>query len=171
MGETARQYIDRILGHVANADPWQVLSTTPTHLRGLVDRRTDADLSRQPEPGRWSVREILAHLADTELVTSWRIRSILASNGSALQPYDQNEFARLFKYAAAPVSGSLDLFEANRRGNLRLLRTVDPALYDNFGMHGERGRESIAHLIRLNAGHDLNHLGQVERLLGSSTRP
>ena len=69
------------------------------------------------------------------------------------------------------MSGSLDLFEANRRANLRLLRAVDPALHDNFGMHGERGRESIAHLIRLNAGHDLNHLGQVERLLSPSTRP
>lgn len=171
MGETAHQYIERILGNVRDADPWDVLSATPSRLRRLVDGRTDADLSRQTEPGRWSVREILAHLGDTELVTSWRIRSILASNGTALQPYDQNEFARVFKYAETPVSGSLELFEANRRANLRLLRAVDPALHDNFGMHGERGRESIAHLIRLNAGHDLNHLGQVERLLSPSTRP
>lgn len=165
MDETAQQYIDRILGNLHEADPWEVLSTTPSHLRRLVDGRSDTELGRQARPGHWSVREILAHLADTELVTSWRIRSILASNGTTLQPYDQNEFARVFKYAEAPVAGSLDLFEANRRANLRLLRAVDPVLHDNFGMHGERGRESVAHLIRLNAGHDLNHLGQVERLL------
>ncbi len=170
MGETAQQYIDRILGNVRDANPWEVLSATPSHLRRLVDGRTEGDLSRRPEPRRWSVREILAHLADTELVTSWRIRSILASNGTALQPYDQNEFARVFKYDETPVAASLDLFEANRRGSLRLLRAVDPALHENFGMHGERGRESIAHLIRLNAGHDLNHLGQIERLLQSELR-
>jgi hypothetical protein len=165
MGETAQQYINRILGNVHDADPWEILGTTPSRLRRLTDGRSEQDLSRQPEPGRWSAREILAHLADAELVTSWRLRSILASNGTALQPYDQNEFARVFKYDGAPAAASLDLFEANRRGNLRLLRTVDPALYENFGIHGERGRESIAHLIRLNAGHDLNHLGQIERLL------
>ncbi|HEY1913759.1 MAG TPA: DinB family protein, partial [Vicinamibacterales bacterium] len=115
MNETAQQYIDRILGNLLEADPWEVLTTTPSSLRRLIDGRSETELGHQAKQGQWSVREILAHLADTELVTSWRIRSILASNGTALQPYDQNEFARVFKYAEAPVAGSLDLFEANRR--------------------------------------------------------
>jgi DinB superfamily len=168
MAESAAQYIDRILSNVAGEDPWAVLSSTPTRLRELVEGKSDAAIGRRASPDRWSVREILAHLADAELVTSWRMRSILASNGAMLQAYDQNAFARVFNYGDAPVSGSLDLFETNRRANLRLLRSVDPALLENFGTHAERGRESIAHLIRLNAGHDLNHLKQIEPLLAGS---
>jgi hypothetical protein len=165
MSETPDQYIERILSSVADAEPWDVLASTPARLRRLTSGRTAADLERKPSPDRWSVRQIVAHLADAELVTSWRLRTILTSNGTTLHPYDQNTFATVLKYDDVPVADSLDLFEANRTANLRLLRRVDPALHQNFGMHEERGRESIAHLIRLNAGHDLNHVRQVEGLL------
>ena len=165
MSETAQQYIERLLSNVHGADPWEVLTSTPSRLRELIEGRTETDLARRPGPDRWSVREILAHLADAEVVIGWRLRSILADNGTTLQPYDQNRWASVFRYAEAPVGESLGLFEASRRGNVRLLRSVDPALLENFGMHEERGRESVAHLIRLNAGHDVNHIRQIEALL------
>lgn len=168
VAETPQQYIDRILSNVGDADPWSILSSTPSRLRQLVSGRTADDLSRKPAPGRWSVGEILAHLADAELVGGWRFRSILASNAMTLQPFDQDRWAEVFKYETAPANESLDLFEMSRRGNLRLLRSVDPALLDNYGMHEERGRESVAHLVRLYAGHDVNHLRQIEGLLGKS---
>jgi hypothetical protein len=72
----------------------------------------------------------------------------------------------VFKYEETPTAESLDLFEVSRRANVRLLRSVDPATLDHFGMHAERGRESVTHLIRLYAGHDLNHVRQIEALLG-----
>jgi uncharacterized damage-inducible protein DinB len=137
-------------------------------LRALVAGRDERELARPPAPGRWSVREILAHLADCEVVLAWRLRSILATSGVPLQAFDQDRWAAAFKYDQVPCSESLDLFEANRRANLRLLRSLDPALFENFGMHQERGRESVNHLIRLNAGHDLNHLRQIEAILGRS---
>jgi hypothetical protein len=165
MSETPQHYTERILANVRETDPWDVLASTASRLRQLVDGRTQAELARKPAPDRWSVREILAHLADSEVVSGWRLRSILASNGTTLQPFDQNRWAAVFKYGETPESESLDLFEASRRGNLRLLRSVGSALQENFGMHEERGRESVAHLIRLNAGHDLNHLRQIEGLL------
>jgi hypothetical protein len=168
MSETPQQYTERILSHVGDADPWEVLTSTAPRLRQLVAGRTQNDLVRKPGPGRWSVRELLAHLADCEVVAGWRLRSILASSGATLQPFDQNRWAEVFKYEETPTSESLDLFEVSRRGNVRLLRAVDPALFENFGMHEERGRESVAHLIRLYAGHDLNHLRQIAGLLRKS---
>jgi DinB superfamily len=168
MSETAQQYVDRILSNVSGEDPWQVLATTPTRLRRLVAGGQPGDLVRKPAPDRWSVAEILAHLADCEVVTGWRLRNILATDGASLQPFDQNVWAAAFNYDRAPAADSLDLFEANRRGNLRLLRAVAPAALEHHGMHAERGRETVAHLIRLNAGHDLNHLRQIEHLLGRS---
>jgi hypothetical protein len=166
MSETPQQYTQRILSNVGDADPWKVLASTAARLRQLVEGRSEDVLRRKPAPDRWSVTEILAHLADCEVVTGWRLRSILASSGTTLQPFDQNRWAEVFTYEQAPTGESLDLFEANRRANLRVLRGVDPALFENFGMHEERGRESVSHLIRLYAGHDLNHVRQVEALLG-----
>ena len=171
MGETPQQYTDRILSNLRDGDPWEVLASTPSRLRQLVAGQAEDVLALKPAPGRWSVREILAHLADVEVVVGWRLRSILASSGTPLQAFDQNRWADVFKYEATPVEESLNLFEASRRGNVRLLRSVDRPLLENFGMHEERGRESVAHLVRLNAGHDLNHLRQIEGLLGASPVP
>lgn len=168
MTETAQQYIDRIVSNVGSDDPWKVLESSAQRLRALVKGRSDADLSRQPAPGRWSTRAIVAHLADCEVVLGWRLRSILAMNGAPLQPFDQNRWAEAFVYEQAPLADSLDLFEVNRRANLRLLRSAQSAgqaVLEQFGMHAERGKESVAHLIRLSAGHDLNHIRQIEGLL------
>ncbi|MPY89426.1 MAG: hypothetical protein GEU99_16045 [Luteitalea sp.] len=96
--ETPQQYTQRILSNVGDADPWEVLASTPARLRQLVDGRTQHDLQRRSAPDRWSVREILAHLADCEVVAGWRLRSILASSGTALQAFDQNRWAEVFKY-------------------------------------------------------------------------
>jgi uncharacterized damage-inducible protein DinB len=167
MSETPQQYIDRIVGNVGKADAWEILASTAARLRELVAGRSQNDLARQPAPGRWSVREILAHLADCEVVAGWRLRSILAASGTTLQAFDQNRWAKAFKYEETPTAESLDLFEVSRRANVRLLRAVDPVALENFGIHEERGRESVAHLIRLYAGHDLNHLRQIEKLLGT----
>ena len=163
--ETAPQYIERILSNVGGRDPWEVLRTTAARLRRLTDGRSAADLGRTGEPGRWSVTQILAHLADAEVVAGWRMRSILAADGVPIQPFDQDTWADVFKYADADPFESLDLFETSRRANLSLLRRVDPSLHANHGLHAERGRETITHLVSLYAGHDLNHLAQVERLM------
>jgi hypothetical protein len=165
MAESVEQYVERILSNVGDADPWEVLASTAARLRALIDGRPADALTRRPAPHRWSVGEILAHLADAEVVAGWRLRSILASNGTPLQPFDQDRWAETFRYAQAPAHESLEAFDASRRANLHLLRSVDPALLDNYGVHAERGRESVHHLLRLYAGHDVNHLRQIERLL------
>ena len=161
--ETPQEYTARILSLVDTEDAWTVLSTTPRRLRELIAGRTVEELSRKPDPSKWSVAQILAHLADAELVGGWRFRSILASDGVPLQPFDQNTWAETFRYEDADPFESCEAFTATRASLLSLLKRVDRKLYANYGMHAERGRESIEHLVRLYAGHDLNHLGQIER--------
>jgi uncharacterized damage-inducible protein DinB len=164
--ETPAEYTRRILSYAEGTDPLAVLAATPERVRRIVQTKPAAMLRRQPGPGRWSPAQILAHLADAEIVGSYRIRMILAHNGVAIQAFDQDEWATNLAYEAADPHESVDLFDAARVANLRLLRRVDPRLHENYGLHSERGRESISHLIRLYAGHDLNHLGQIERILG-----
>ena len=163
--ETPSQYVQRILSNIEGKDPLQVLGATAARLRALVRDSSPDTLRRKPAPDKWSAVEIIAHLADAEIVASWRMRSILAHDGVPIQPFDQDEWVRNLKYEATDPAESVDLFEAARTANLRLLRRVDPKQLENHGMHAERGRETVAHLIRLFAGHDLNHLRQIEELV------
>ena len=165
MHETPEAYISRILSNVGEHEPLQILGSTAGRLRTAIEGHTREELSRTPDPARWSALQILAHLADAEVVAAWRIRSILAADGVPLQPFDQNTWAAAFRYAESDPFESLQLFEANRAATLSLLGRVNPALHANHGMHAERGKETITHLLRLYAGHDLNHLAQIEKLL------
>jgi hypothetical protein len=166
VNETPRQYMERLLGYVGDKDAWGILESTAPRLRAVVAGHSADALTRRPQPSHWSVAEILAHLADAEVVAAWRFRSVLATDNVPLQPFDQNTWAEAFRYDAADPGASLELFDVNRRATLALVRRVDPARHQHAGMHAERGRESIAHLLRLYAGHDLNHLAQIEKRLG-----
>lgn len=165
MAETAEQYIARILAHAEGREGLAVLQETPNRLRELVESTAPESWARRPAPDRWSAGEVLAHLADAEIVTGWRIRSILASDGFPLQAFDQDLWAEAFRYAEIPPRESLATFIAARASLLSLLSRVDPARFAHHGLHAERGRETITHLIQLYAGHDLNHLKQIEALV------
>lgn len=160
--ETAPQYVQRILSNIEGKDPFEVLGATAGRLRAIVRDTPPNALRRKPAPDKWSPVEIIAHLADVEIVMSWRIRSIVAHDGVPVQPFDQDEWVRNLRYAATDPAESVALFEAARTANLRLLGRVDPTHLENHGVHPERGRETVSHLIRLIAGHDLNHLAQLE---------
>jgi hypothetical protein len=170
LNETPQTYAARILSFVGDQEPWAVTASTAERLRELMSGRTVEQLSWAPDAARWSIVQIVAHLADAEVVAAWRLRSILAADGIPLQPFDQNAWASAFKYAEADPFESLELFDVNRRANLALLRRVDPARHAHHGMHAERGRETITHLVRLYAGHDLNHLAQIERLVAGAAK-
>jgi uncharacterized damage-inducible protein DinB len=164
--ETAEEYIARILAFSEGHDPRAVLGSTAARLRALVDAAPRERWRLKPAAEKWSAAAVLAHLADAEIVAGWRVRSILEKNGVALQPFDQEVWAAEFKYESADVDESLATFTAARASLLSLLQRVDTARLSHHGMHAERGVETIPHLMRLYAGHDLNHLGQIERLVG-----
>ena len=164
MPETAQQYIQRILSHVEGQDAIKVQRATTPKLKKLVQGLGPKELKWKPEPGKWSIAEIVAHLADVEIVASWRMRSILGANGTAIQPFDQDAWASVFQYAERDPKQSLEVFRVLRENNLAMLKALPRESWENYGMHAERGKESIAHLARLFAGHDTNHILQVERI-------
>lgn len=162
MQETAEQYIHRILGYVEGQDAIKVQRTTAAKLKKAISGLTPTQLKWKPEPAKWSIAEIIAHLADAEIVASWRMRSVIGENGITIQPFDQDSWAAVFKYQGRDAKRSLDVFRILRENNLAMLKEIPKETWDNYGMHLERGKESIAHLARMFAGHDTNHVLQVE---------
>lgn len=167
MQETAQQYIQRILGHVEGQDAIKVQKSTAAKLHKLSKGLTPKQLRWQPEPGKWSIAEILAHLADVEIVASWRMRSIIGSDGITIQPFDQDAWASVFQYSKRDPKQSLEIFRVLRENNLMMLKSLPPEAWEKHGMHLERGKETIAHLARMFAGHDTNHVSQIERIVAN----
>ncbi len=167
MQETAAQYTRRILDNVEGKQPFSVQESTAEQIAKLMKLLSKRQLSRRPEPGKWSIAEIVAHLADAELVGGWRLRQILACNGVTIQAFDQNAWASTFDYAHRDPKRSLETFRVLRENNLALLKSVPKALWDNYGMHQERGKETVGHIVRMFAGHDVNHLKQIKKIADS----
>jgi hypothetical protein len=164
MQETPQQYTQRVLGLVEGKEPLQVQQETAKKLQKLIKPLSKKQLSTRPEPGKWSIVEILAHLADTEVVGSWRMRLVIGQNGVPIQAFDQDVWAQTLDYPRRDPKVSLETFRVLRENNLRMLKALPKNLWDNHGMHSERGKETVAHIVRMFAGHDLNHLAQVEKI-------
>ena len=165
MQETAQQYIQRILGYVEGQDAVKVQRTTAAKLKKSIQGLTPKQLKWRPEPGKWSIAEIIAHLADSEIVGGWRMRSIIGEDGITIQPYDQDAWASVFAYQKRDAKRSLETFRVLRENNLAMLKEISPEIWDNHGMHLERGKETVSRVVRMFAGHDTNHLLQVEGLV------
>lgn len=165
MKETVQEYTQRILSNTEGREPLKVQAETPGKIEALVKGAGAAALGKRPAPDKWSVAEILAHLADCEIAFAWRIRSILGAPGAPLAAFDQDAWASAGHYAQRDPHRSFALFRALRENNLALYRLLTPQQWQQYGMHAERGKESVEHIMRLMAGHDLNHLQQIERLL------
>jgi hypothetical protein len=165
MQETPQEYTKRILGYSAGKEALGLQQTAPKKLAALLKGKNKKHLTRRPAPDKWSVAEIVAHLADSEVAIAWRLRQILSRNGIPLQAYDQDAWATTFDYVHRDPKQSLEMFRVLRESNIALLKSVPRKLWDNYGVHQERGNESVAHTVRLIAGHDLNHLQQVEKIV------
>lgn len=164
MKETPEEYTKRIRGYVNGKDALKIQKSTAKKLQKLIKPLSKKQMKRRPRPGQWSIAEILAHLADAEVVGSWRMRLILGNSGQPIQAYDQEVWADTFKYEDRDPRESLKVFRVLRENNLSLLKRIPDPLWDNHGMHAERGKETISRIVEMFAGHDLNHLQQVEKL-------
>src|SRR5215468_442949 len=98
MKETSEQYVTRILGHLDGQDPWRIQKSTAKKLEKATRHLSRKQMRKRPAAGKWSIAEILAHIADTEVVASWRLRLILGSDGTPIQGFDQNVWAAAFRY-------------------------------------------------------------------------
>ena len=165
MSETAQQYTQRILANAQGQDPLKVQSATTKKLARLIKGVPTAKLRKRPAPDKWSIAEILAHLADVEIVIGWRMRSLLGAPGTPVQAYDQDAWVIAGHYQKRDPRKSIELHRAVREANLALLKSLSSDQWKHYGQHAERGQESIEHIVRMVAGHDINHIHQIERIL------
>lgn len=165
MKETPQQYIQRILGNLQGHDPLKIQSATAKKLDRLLKGVPALKLRKRPAPGKWSIAEIIAHLADAELVGGYRIRTILGAPGTPIQAFDQDAWAAALRYDKRDARKSLGDFRAYRSANIALLKSLKPDQWKHHGMHSERGQETIETITAMFAGHDINHIKQIEDIL------
>jgi hypothetical protein len=162
--EHARAYTTAVLDLVGSGDPMHILAATPPALRTAIAGVGERELAQPERDGKWSIAQVLQHLADSDLVWGWRLRLVLAQDRPTLTGYDQDAWAARLRYDQSNAEEALGDFNALRRANLRLLSRASEADRERVGIHAERGEESIKHMMRLYAGHDLLHLRQIARI-------
>jgi DinB superfamily len=122
-------------------------------------------LRERPAADKWSISEIVAHLGDAEIVTGFRMRLILGAPGAPIAAYDQDSWVTSGHYEKHDPGESVEQFRVLREANLALLKSLTPEQWKHYGMHSERGQETIELMVRMAAGHDINHLQQIEGIL------
>jgi hypothetical protein len=163
MSEDAQDYKNRLNSYVGDKDPIQVLSLTPELLQQIV-RECDASEFNTSEPGKWSRAQVLAHLVEGEIVVAYRLRMIANNPGVNIQAYDQNEWIKNATYLFRDPNQAMESFQFLRRMNLSFINSLPEEARNSYGIHAERGKETIKDLLRLIAGHDLNHLKQLKKV-------
>jgi uncharacterized damage-inducible protein DinB len=137
----------------------------PSQVEAAVAGLDNAALDYKPNPQKWSIREIVAHLADVEIIYGYRLRQMIADKNPTIAPIEQDDWATNLAYREAPVEEMLQQFRVLRQANMRLLQRLNPADLSKGAFHPERGRVfTLEELVNFMAGHHPNHIGQIERL-------
>ena len=165
MKETIQQYMQRISGYTEGKKPLVVQAATAKKLERLIKGEPTSKLRKRPAPGKWSVNEILAHLAEAEIVGGFRMRLILGAPGTPVAAFDQDAWVVSGHYEERDPRKSLEQFRILREANLALLKSLKPEQWKHYGVHAERGQETIERIVLMFAGHDINHLQQIEQIL------
>lgn len=151
---------------VGSSDPFPVLESTATSIRDLTSGLTPEQLSTPPAPGKWSIHQIVAHLADAELVHQVRVRFVLFEDNPPLPAWDQDRWMAGWMREGETFEQSLERFRVVREATVRLLRSASEQDLQRTGIHAERGVQMASDFIILIAGHDINHLNQIRGLAG-----
>ena len=147
---------------LGNRSALEVLPTTSSKLHAILEQLGPKGVEQAPAPGKWTAREIVSHLADCEIAFGFRLRQTLAEDNHVIQPFDQEKWAA--SYAAYEADAALSVFAALRQWNLALIKNVAPEKQAKPATHPERGTMTFWTIVETMAGHDLNHLQQLEKL-------
>jgi hypothetical protein len=148
---------------LGDSEPHDVLEKTAITIARLIRNSDTVQLTRAPAPGKWSLRDILCHLADCEITFAFRLRQTIAESHHRIQPFDQDAWSS--PYGAIDAHDALDAFTGFRRWNLLFIRAVGPAAEGKPVEHPERGEMTFRTIVETMAGHDINHLRQIEKLV------
>ncbi len=149
--------------HLGQANAREVVKQTPAKLAAIIQKLGPA-VEKIPAPGKWSPRMILCHLADGEMAFGFRLRQTLAEQNHVIQPFDQDAWAKPYESESLTAQAALEMFSAARRWNLALLETVSSEDLKRPVTHPERGTMMFETIVETMAGHDLNHIAQLEKL-------
>ena len=156
-------YRERILGLLGDRNPIESLQATARRIEDVARRLGPSGLDKAWGPGKWTGRQILAHLADAEIGVGFRARQALAEDHHTIQPFDEGAWAR--RYQDVDHEAALRSFLALRGWNVALFSRLRPEDLAREAYHPERGPETVGVIIRMLAGHDYNHLAQLERIV------
>ena len=157
-------YVNSLFQALGSRQPLEVLAETPEALRRAVAGMTSLQERTPERAGKWSVRQVVQHLADSELVGGFRFRMVLAHDSPELPGYDQDLWAERLHYEDTDLATALLDFAMLRQSNLRLIMRAKPGDLRRVMSHSERGDESLSQMISMYAGHDLVHLAQIRRI-------
>lgn len=163
-GSQADSYAAAVIRALGDRDPLEVLREMPDALAAIVRDVPRNLLGIREAPGKWSINEVIQHLADSERNGSFRFRMVMAEDQPALPAYDQDLWAERLRYSESNANEALEEFRALRRSNVRLFERASDDDLARVGMHSERGEESLGYMLELYAGHDIVHLRQIERI-------
>jgi hypothetical protein len=164
----APAYVRALLDLLGSRDPLEVLPELVPWLESRLGGVPDGVLRRPEGPGKWSVIEVVQHLADCEMMYGVRMRLVLSEDRPFIQGFDQDRWASLFRYREASAERAMAQLAALRAANLAVWRSLGPAELTRVGLHSERGEESVGLMLRLMGAHDLVHRRQIERILAGT---
>ncbi len=164
----APAYVRALLDLLDDREPLGVMPELVPWIRQRLRGIPEAALRRPEATGKWSVVEVLPHLADVEMVYGFRGRLVLSEDRPTIVGFDQDRWASLFRYREASAERAVQQLDALRTANLAVWRTLGPAELARVGLHTERGEESMDLMLRLMAAHDLVHRRQIDRVLGTA---
>lgn len=144
-------------------DPLQVIESTPATLARLIHGVDDERLTRAPAVGKWSVRDIISHLADSEIPFAFRLRQTVAEAHHMIQPWNQELWA--LHYGALSAHDALAMFTALRNWDVQFVRAAGESALDKSVTHPERGVMTFRTILETMGGHDINHIRQIEKLV------
>lgn len=139
-------------------------ANAPSLISTLLQGLDSVALNYTPEEGEWSIHEIVVHLADSELVGSWRLRRTIAEPGTSIQAYAEETWARTLNYKNQDVLAVLQLFSALRAANTLLLRSLSDEVWEYTVVHSDNGAMSLYDIFVTLIRHIDAHIQQIERL-------
>jgi hypothetical protein len=165
MPETPQEYRNRMQSNIEGGNALKLQASAAKKIERLLKGVPAAKLRKRPAPDKWSVAEIMAHMADAEIVSGFRMRFILGAPGTPIQGFNQDDWAVALHYEKRDARKSLEQFRAAREANLAMLKLLSSEQWKHHGMHSERGEESVETIVQMMAGHDINHIRQIEKIV------